>query len=69
MNTANKIYGQVKVLLEVLLELAELLEKRTNANRSPKKKTLAAYAGILKDSPNFNEDPVEIQRTMRSEWD
>jgi hypothetical protein len=37
--------------------------------RSLGKKTLADFAGILKDSPNFNGDPVEIQRAMRSEWD
>ncbi len=24
--------------------------------------------GVLKDSPCFNEDPVEIQRKMREEW-
>ena len=29
---------------------------------------LSDYAGILKDSPNFNEDPVEIQKRMRDEW-
>ncbi len=27
-----------------------------------------AFSGILKDSPNFNGDPVEIQRKMRDEW-
>ena len=29
---------------------------------------LSDYAGILEDSPNFNEDPVEIQKNMRDEW-
>ena len=29
---------------------------------------LSDYAGILEDSPNFNEDPVEIQKRMRDEW-
>lgn len=29
---------------------------------------LSDYAGILEDSPNFNEDPVEIQKKMRDEW-
>jgi len=28
----------------------------------------AAFSGILKKSPNFNGDPVEIQRRMRDEW-
>ncbi|MBF0461089.1 MAG: hypothetical protein HQL87_06815 [Magnetococcales bacterium] len=26
------------------------------------------FAGILKASPNFNGDPVAIQREMRDEW-
>ena len=29
---------------------------------------LSDYAEILKDSPNFNGDPVEIQKRMRDEW-
>lgn len=29
---------------------------------------LSDYAGILEDSPNLNEDPVEIQKKMRDEW-
>jgi len=28
----------------------------------------STFSGILKDSPNFNSDPVEIQRGMRDEW-
>jgi hypothetical protein len=31
-------------------------------------KTLWDSFGILKDSPNFNEDPVVIQKRMRDEW-
>jgi hypothetical protein len=27
----------------------------------------AVFSGILKDSSNFNGDPVEIQRSMRDE--
>jgi hypothetical protein len=30
------------------------------------KKTLEDFLGILKDSPSFNGDPVEIQRRMRN---
>jgi hypothetical protein len=26
------------------------------------------FVGRLSDSPNFNADPVEIQRKMRDEW-
>jgi hypothetical protein len=27
------------------------------------------WAGVLKDSPNLNDDPVAIQQAMRHEWD
>ncbi len=27
-----------------------------------------SFAGRLNGSPNFNDDPVEIQRKMRDEW-
>lgn len=26
------------------------------------------FYGVLADSPNFNENPVEIQRRLRDEW-
>jgi hypothetical protein len=26
------------------------------------------FAGTLKSSPNFNEDPVALQRELRNEW-
>jgi len=34
-----------------------------------RQKSLLDFFGILKDSPSFNGDPVEIQRRMRSDWD
>jgi hypothetical protein len=73
MSTADTIYELVKALPDdqanEVLEFAELVRKRTHVVRASEKGMLAAYAGILKDSPNFNEDPVEIQRAMRREWD
>jgi hypothetical protein len=27
-----------------------------------------SFVGRLSDSPNFNSDPVEIQRKLRDEW-
>ncbi|MBF0309998.1 MAG: hypothetical protein HQL56_10770 [Magnetococcales bacterium] len=27
------------------------------------------FAGVMKESPHFNGDPVSIQRAMRDEWD
>lgn len=34
-----------------------------------KEDELLKLVGILKDSPNFEGDPVQIQRRMRDEWD
>ena len=31
-------------------------------------KTLASFSGILKNSPNFNGNPLSIQKKMRDEW-
>jgi hypothetical protein len=28
-----------------------------------------AWVGRLKDSPNWNDDPLALQREMRREWD
>ncbi|WP_428357484.1 hypothetical protein [Methyloprofundus sp.] len=39
------------------------------AVEEPPKKTLNDFFGILKDSPTFRGDPIEIQRKMRDEWD
>ena len=33
------------------------------------KRPLSDYLGLLKDSPTFQGDPVEIQRQLRNEWD
>lgn len=27
------------------------------------------FAGMMKESPHFNGDPVSIQKAMRDEWD
>ena len=43
-------------------------QQEANVMSSSKSKKLADYSGILKDSPNFNGDPVEIQEEMRNEW-
>jgi hypothetical protein len=32
------------------------------------KKTLWDSYGVMKNSPNFNEDPVVIQKRLRDEW-
>jgi Protein of unknown function (DUF2281) len=74
MSTADTIYTLVRTLSDeqanTVLAFAEFIQKRTDdVDRSLGKETLSHFLGVLKDSPNFNEDPVEIQRAMRSEWD
>jgi hypothetical protein len=75
MNTAEIIYQLVKTMPEdqanTVLAFVESLrqEGSIKVEAEPQPKLLSDYLGILKDSPNFNEDPVEIQRQMRSEWD
>ncbi|HEY9643124.1 MAG TPA: DUF2281 domain-containing protein [Coleofasciculaceae cyanobacterium] len=81
MGTPEKIYELVKTLPEnqaaEILDFAEFLlyksKLRTEQNETQKEapqsgRLLSDYAGVLKDSPNFNEDPVELQRRMRDEW-
>ncbi len=45
-----------------------MLKKRLKKIQNPKEELLVTYLGCLKDSPNLNEDPVKLQRKMRSEW-
>ena len=81
MGTPERIYELVKALPEnqaaEILDFAEFLlhkaklqaEQNIPLKDSPQAgRLLLDYAGILKDSPNFNEDPVELQRRMRDEW-
>lgn len=73
MNTAETIYELVKPLPEdqanLVLVFAEFVHQRTQASNHLNDASITTYFGILKDSPNFNEDPVAIQRTMRREWE
>ena len=48
-------------------ELIEQLLMKYAEEKEPK--TLNDFFGILKNSPTFKGDPVEIQRKMRDEWD
>ena len=50
-------------------ELIEQLIKNHNQELIKQPELLADFAGILADSPSFSGDPLEIQRTMRNEWD
>ncbi len=72
MSDVEKIYELVKAMSEkeqlAVLHFVEFLKQKSKAQSNQSGKLLSDYAGILKDSPNFNEDPVEIQRRMRDEW-
>lgn len=73
MSAAEIVYELVKTLPEdqanIVLVFAEFVRQRTQSNESPNKPSVDSYFGILKDSPNFNEDPVVIQKAMRREWE
>ena len=46
-------------------KLILLIDETSSPESAP---SLAQFAGALKGSPSFNEDPVIIQRAMRDEW-
>jgi hypothetical protein len=48
---------------------AEFVQQYAKPEKDTGHSALLSYFGILKDSPNFNGDPVTIQRQMRDEWD
>lgn len=80
MNTIEKIYELVKTMPEEqaseVLIFAERLQRKVKTELLPiqsdtpneARHLLSEYAGILKESPNFNGDPMEIQRRLRDEW-
>jgi hypothetical protein len=73
MSTADTLYELVQTLPEeqanLVLRFAEFLQQRLQSDAGEPSEPLTQYFGTLKNSPNFNEDPVEIQRVMRREWD
>ena len=59
-DTTVPIFSQVQRVLVTLLP-AHPTHKTTPLDWQ-------IFEGALKNSPNFNEDPVQIQNKMRSEW-
>jgi hypothetical protein len=57
---------QLKVFNFLKNQLQSFLAKEQT--QEIEKDDFSMFSGILKDSPNFNGDPVEIQRRMRDEW-
>ncbi len=60
----QKVAKQAHISNNDLIE--QLLSKYVSEKKEPK--TLEDFVGVLKNSPTFNGDPVEIQRKIRSEW-
>lgn len=82
MGVAEKLYELAKAMPEdqaaEILDFAEFLLQKRSRQTSPEvisdteshqKRPLSSYVGILKDSPTFQGDLVEIQRQLRNEWD
>jgi len=68
MNTlAQEVSKQTAVLSknnqQEVLDFVKFLQSRQKTAN-----TLASFSGILKDSPNFNGNPLNIQQKMRDEW-
>jgi len=71
MDTAKQIYEKVKALpdrqMKEVLNFIDCITSKQPPENS-QHESLLKYAGVLKHSPNFNDDPVEIQKTLRDEW-
>jgi hypothetical protein len=52
------------------VELLAFCLDEANSKITPLKKqhSILDFAGVLKDSPNFNGDIVQLQREIRDEW-
>lgn len=72
MNTAKKIYEKVKILPDSqrkeVLNFIDFIASKQRQEPLIKQESILKYAGILKDSPNFNDDPVNTQRALRDDW-
>ncbi len=70
--TADQIYELVKSMPEqesrLVLVFAQFVINQLSPGQHKPPTLLNDYLGILKDSPNFNEDPVDLQRAIRNEW-
>jgi hypothetical protein len=60
-----------KVLVTVLPSVTKPVRKTVKAKTSKKDDAIGSWGGLigaLEGSPNFNGDPIAMQRKMRSEW-
>jgi hypothetical protein len=74
-STAEDIYEQLKNAPdELVYEVGDFTEFLINKYQSEIKPvetpvTLESFKGLLKNSPSFEGDPLEVQQRMRNEWD
>ncbi|WP_353571903.1 hypothetical protein [Candidatus Albibeggiatoa sp. nov. BB20] len=50
-------------------EIVLVINPKHSTMTAPKEDSFLELVGILKNSPNFSGDPVQIQRKIRQEWD
>lgn len=73
--TAEEVYKQLKKAPDELVyevaDFTEFLIKKYKDKVEPKQTqiTLESFNGLLKGSPSFEGEPLEIQQRMRNEWD
>lgn len=51
------------------LLIVRLSNAPANDSDSVQAKDWSTFAGVLKESPNWADDPTQIQQAMRHEWD
>ena len=75
MTIAETVYKKLQAappeLAQEVLDFLEFLEAKKKAAKpaSPATSKWEDHFGTLKGSGIFDDDPVEIQRKMRAEWD
>jgi len=73
-NTAEDIYEQLKNAPdELVYEVGDFTEFLINKYQSGVKPvagsvSLESFKGLLKNSPSFNGEPLEVQQRIRNEW-
>jgi len=53
---------------QLLKNLALVYRNTQQAQHTEQPELLTDFAGILKNSPSFSGNPLEIQQAMRDEW-
>jgi hypothetical protein len=63
----DKLKNAPPAIVHEVLDFIEFLEVKHRIKASGKR--IEDFVGVLRDSPVFEGDPVEIQRKMRAELD